>query len=573
MKRKGKNIVALLTVVFLCASFLTGCGSVTIGEKREPMSVQDARKEIDALLTRVNNTEVQNPSLDIYQEDIGENAALADISTFEIAVEGKGAINIEIAAATELSKESPDDWLNVVAKNFNAEKMTINGKVVSVSVRAITSGEIYTYVNAKEYYPNLIIPSSDAWGEMLSSSGVPLTKIADRLAGNTAGILLSKDAEGKVAEKYKEVNFGTVLQAAEDGAIVFGYTNPYTSSTGLNGLTQMLSFWDSENPLSQKANDALLQYQKTAPPVAYTTAVLRNQAKKGIIDAMVMEEQAYVNTPELSGYTYIPFGIRHDHPAYTFRWNSEEEEAVAKLFVEYCLLEKSQRIATEKGFNRHDDYISKPSGLTGQGYITAQAMWKQNKSGGRPVVAVFIADVSGSMNGEPIASLKESLRATLPYIGSENYVGLVSYSSDVVTNLTILDKDEDGKVTGVKAFDDKQRAYFAGEVKNLRAAGGTSTYDAVLVGLDMINKAQEYLPDAVPLIILLTDGAANSGYSLSRISPIVEGMRVPVYCIAYNYKESNGSLQTLSGLNEASTIGADSTDIVNQLRNLFNTQL
>ena len=176
------------------------------------------------------------------------------------------------------------------------------------------------------------------------------------------------------------------------------------------------------------------------------------------------------------------------------------------------------------------------------------------------------------MKGEPLASLQESVIAALPYIGSENYVGLVSYSSDVTVNLSMLEKDEDGNVTDVKPFDDRQRAYFSGEVKNLQASGNTATYDAVLMGLDMINKAQQVDPEAVPLIILLTDGDSNTGYTLSRITDIVEGMRVPVYCIAYNYN-SGGSLDTLSGINEASTVKAGSDDVVNQLRNLFNTQL
>ena len=56
------------------------------------------------------------------------------------------------------------------------------------------------------------------------------------------------------------------------------------------------------NSLSDEAKDALMEYQKTSPPVAYTTGVLRNQAAKGIINTMVMERQAYINTPELKSY-------------------------------------------------------------------------------------------------------------------------------------------------------------------------------------------------------------------------------------------------------------------------------
>lgn len=570
-----KRIRALLAAM-LAIAMLAGCGGnisdeIRTNEKTAALTVQEARKELDSLLTKVNVTEIKNPQLDIYTDEIGEAAALADIDTFGIAVQGTGQINIEVAAATELSSEAPDDWIVAVAKNFNREKKDVNGRTVSVTVRTITSGEILTYLQAGIYQPHVALFSSDAWVRMADASGIGIEIIEKRIAGNTAGILISKEASGKVTAQYGETTFKTVIQAAQDGVIVFGYPNPYTSSTGLNGLATMLGVFDPSDPLSATASAALREYQKTAPPVAYTTAVLRNQARKGIIDAMLMEEQAYANTPELSDYIYIPFGIRHDHPFAIFDWDTPDQRAAAELFAEYCLSAESQKLATGKGFNRSEDYKGE-AGLSGQQYLTAQSLWKQNKNGGRPTAAVFIADVSGSMKGEPIASLQESVIAALPYIGSENYVGLVSYSTDVTVNLSMLETDEKGNPTALKPFDDRQRAYFSGEVRNLQASGNTATYDAVLVGLDMINKAQTIDPDAVPLIILLTDGDAQSGYTLNRIQTIVEGTRVPVYCIAYNYVD-NGSLETLSGINEASTVKAGSDDIVNQLRNLFNTQM
>ena len=569
-----KRTISILLAALMALSMLSACGQsgeITMGEKAPVLSVEEAGKELDALMTKVSLSEVDEPALDIYMDEIGEAAALADIDTFEIAVRGTGQVNIEIAAATELSSEAPDDWIVAVAKNFNREAQTVNGKTVSVTIRTITSGEILTYLTAGAYQPQAAVFSNEAWGLMAEASGVGLAKIEDRIAGNTAGILISKPASEKVQAQYGETSFETVIQAAQDKLLVFGYPNPYTSSTGLNGLACMLETFDPSDPLSSKASATLSEYQLTAPPVAYTTAVLRNQAKKGIIDAMLMEEQAYINTPELSDYIYIPFGIRHDHPFYVFDWDSQDQKDAAKLFADYCLSAQSQKLADDKGFNRNDGYQpAKP--MSGQQYLTAQSLWKENKSGGRRTAAVFITDISGSMRGDPLASLKSSVIATLPYIGSENYIGLISYSSDVTVNLSMLETDADGRATGVKPFDDRQRAYFSGEMKNLQPSGSTATYDAILAALKMINQARTIDPDAVPLIILLTDGESNAGYTLSRITPIVEGMRVPVYCIAYNYNDG-GDLNTLSGINEASTVKADTDDVVNQLRNLFNTQL
>ena len=553
-----------LLTLFLCVVMLfsiTACGSdVRYDSNIKEISTEDAKTELNALLGEIDVNNVVNPNLDIYMDEAGSKLALANIDTFDITVKGSGSINIEVAAATELSSEAPDDWINVVAKNFNNEHFEINGRTVSVSVRCITSGEVVTYVSADAYKPNVFIPSNNAWGLMLEASGVGINEIEDRIAGNTAGILMSEDAYKTFHEKYKEDTVSNVLKAANAGDIIFAYTNPYTSSTGLNMLTAMLKDFDKNDPLSSTASAALMEYQKTSPPVAYTTAVLRNQARKGVIDTMVMEEQAYINTTELRDYKYFPFGIRHDHPVYTFDWNTDEENEAAKLFTEYCLNEKSQKLATEKGFNRNDSYKSQDSGLTGTGYLTAQSLWKQNKNGDRPIVAVFVADVSGSMGGEPLAALQESLVATIPYIGEGHYVGLVSYSTDVTINLPI------------EEFNNKHRAYFSGEVKGLMPSGGTSTYDAVLVGLDMIEKKLEEIPDAMPIMFVLTDGEANGGYSLDRIATVVASLDVPVYTIAYNYNNMS-DLSTLSGLNEAASIRADSSDIVNQLRNLFNTQM
>ena len=563
------KLFSAFTMVFCLTGILllTGCsgdGSKTNisyqDDSVKKLTHEEAITELDALLKKVDVSTVTNPVLDIYSDEISEADTLSDISVFPVTVQGNGQINIEIAAATEISNESaPDDWLNVVAEKFNRSGAEIDGKSVSVSVRKITSGEVVTYMLANAYSPDAYIPSNNAWGEMLASSGIEVETVTDRILGNTAGILISSEVYDDFIEKYGEATVKTVMEATLAGDLVFAYTNPYTSSTGLNILTAMLKAFDENNPLSRSASEKLLEYQKQSPPVAYTTAVLRNKASKGIIDSMVMEEQAYISNPALKDFIYIPAGIRHDHPVYTFGYVSDEKKEALQLFVEYCMSDENQNLGTEKGFNRHDDYVSQESGLDGAGYLAAQALWKQNKNGGQPTVAVFVADTSGSMNGLPLSSLKESLIAGSTYIGSENYIGLVSYSDSVLKHLDIAQ------------FDETQRAYFSGEVKRMTASGSTATYDAVLVALRMLEDAAQDLPDAKLMLFVLTDGETNSGWTLDRISPVVNGLEVPVYTIAYNYNDT-AELETLSGLNEAAMIRADSANITNELRNLFNVQ-
>jgi len=553
-----KRVIALVMSICMLTG-LTGCGIVRDGETKY-LSREDAATELSALLKKVEVSTVTNPAMYIYEDEISEADMLADIDTFPLMVEGSGQIDLEIAAATEMSADAPDDWLNVVAKNFNNEKYKIGDKNVSVSVRKITSGEAVTYITSGGYRPQIFVPSNFAWGEMLKSSGIGIQKIEDRIAGNTAGILIKKDLYDTFTSKYGDVTVKSVLEASNAGDLKFAYTNPYTSSTGLNILTAMLKAFDETDPLSETATGKLLDYQKTSPPVAYTTAVLRNQAAKGVINAMVMERQAYANTPELKNFVYVPAGIRHDHPVYTFDWDTDEEKQAAELFVEYCLNEKSQKLATDKGFNQDEDYQEQNTGMSGADYLAAQKVWKQNKNGGKPIIAVFVADVSGSMDGEPINNLKESLIKTSSFISSDHYVGLVSYSNDVTVNLPVAQ------------FDPSQRAYFAGEVDSLVANGGTATYDAVLVGLNMLMEKAEEIPDAKLMLFVLTDGDTNQGYRLDRITNVVGGLQIPIYSIAYNYNNTS-DLEKLSNINEAAFIKSDSDDIINQLRNLFNVQM
>ena len=354
----------------------------------------------------------------------------------------------------------------------------------------------------------------------------------------------------------------TVVEATINGDLTFAYTYPYASSTGLNMLTMILAAFDPENPLSETASSKLMEYQKTAPPTAHTTAIMRNNAKRGIVNAMAMEEQAYVLNEELKDYVYIPVGIRHDHPVFSFSYVSQEKQEAAKLFIDYCLTDEAQKLGTEKGFNRHEDYKGQDPGLDGMGYLAAQKLWKQNKTGGRPVIAVFVTDVSGSMRGTKLTSLQDALVRSAQFISSDNYLGLVSFSTDVYEMLPI------------GQFDAMQRAKFSGAVKQLRADGGTAIYDATMVATKMLLEKQKEIPDAIPVMFLLSDGQQQGGVNLSRILPIVKALKIPIYTISFAMEsEDTEDMRKLSQVSgEADLTDASEKDVVNVLRGLLNSR-
>ena len=156
-----KNFKALSALCLSAMMLLCGCGSDAISERNiEALSKEDAKTELDSLMTKVEVNEVTDPVMDIYQEETSALDTLADIDTFPLVLEGHGQINLEIAAPSEFSGEAPDDWLIQMGRVFNSNEYTIDGKTISISIRKISSGEAATYIGAGAYKPDVYIPSN-----------------------------------------------------------------------------------------------------------------------------------------------------------------------------------------------------------------------------------------------------------------------------------------------------------------------------------------------------------------------------------------------------------------------------
>lgn len=563
-KSKNTAFIAVLGVI-LAGGIIGGIlVSRNIGKSKQEISRDSALTQMNKLLKDVNVTETtaRKATVEITGSNLAEE--LPDISKYPMSVTGRGAINIEIISSTEKASSGTDGWLNEVAEDFNSSHYTIDGEWATISVRPIASGAAVDYIISGKYVPEAYSPSNVLWGEMIAAENVKIDMVTDRLSGNTAGILISKETSQKLKESYGEVNISTIVQATIKSEITMGYTNPYASSTGLNFLVSALDEFDSADILSTKATETFRSFQKNVPFVAYTTLQMREAAKNGVLDAFLMEYQGYYNATELRDYEFIPFGVRHDSPLYTIGDLSSEQQELAKAFADYVQGDDAQRSAKKYGFNYLDDYKSADLDVNGKTLESAQKLWKTEKDAGSPVMAVFVADVSGSMGGAPLQNLQSSLINASQYINDTNYVGLVSYSTNVEINLPIA------------KFDLNQRSYFTGAVEDLTQGGNTATYDAVLVALDMLLKAQEQAQAETgqsikPLLFVLSDGAQNAGCSLHKLSPVVSGLEIPVYTIGYNANLKE--LQELSAINEAASINADNDDVVYNLKSLFNAQM
>lgn len=557
MKKPVAAFFAIFAVVF-CAIF----ASVYYSQRGESvLSYDEALKRTRSKLKRVkvHYSDPAMAQLDLAPPNLADE--LPDISRYPIREASAAPVSVTIISSTEKTGTGNESWLTDAAKNFNgAGFKTAGGAAMGVTVYSIASGTAADYIISGKFVPDAFTPSNELWGLTLINAGVPLTTLESRLCGNVAGVLTSKAKHDALIQKYGEITVKTVADAVIAGEVTMGYTNPLSSSTGLNFLISLLAAFDGANPLSEQAANGFEAFCAHVPSVAFSTLEMRDaMVTRKTLDAMVLEYQLYVNEPALSDYVFTPFGVRHDSPVYAIGdLPSEKTEALEK-FIEFCKTPQNQDAAYKKGFNRLDAYAGEAVSLPPSGVASAKRLWKERKNAGRPTAAVFVADVSGSMEGEPIAQLKRSLLNAANYISPSNYIGLVSYSTDVYVDMPLCEFDANG------------HSKFAGAVGNLSAQGATATYNAVLTALDMLADFKQTRADALPVIFLLTDGERNAGYTIGQIKAELKGLGVPVHTIGYNADIKQ--LSEVSSINEAATFDAKSDDIMYVLKGLFDAQM
>lgn len=564
MKEKKKGNIIGILIVMAIIIFGVIYGGITLtknwGKSKETISKENATGKLKKICKDININEVEprKAPIDLGVKDVKDT--IPNIDKYPAKVENTTDSYIEIFSTGEKAGNGKDGWLIDVANNFNESKFEINGKIISVKVREIASGLGMDYIISEKYLPDAYSPSNELWGEMIKANGKTIELCDDRMVGNVAGILISKEKYDELIKKYGAINLKNITQAVANGEINMGYTNPFASATGLNFLVSTLATFDSSNPLSEKAIDGFNEFQNNIPLIAYTTLQLRNSAESGILDGFIMEYQTYINSPELkTDYIFTPFGYRHDSPLYSVGNLSNEKKEILNKFIEFYKQDKYQELAVKDGFNALEDYKCEIENLDGNTILQAQKLWKENKNGDKPIVAVFVADVSGSMEGEPLNELKKSLLNGSRYIGEENSIGLVTYSNDVNINLPI------------EKFDLNQRSLFTGAVQDMDAIGGTATFDAIAVAVQMLLDEKEKNPDAKLMLFVLSDGETNIGHSLDDLREILESVKIPVHTIGYNANIE--ALENISRINEATSINADSDDVIYKLGSLFNAEM
>ena len=553
---------------------IAGCEGDTTGTTaKSQLSEAQAAERLESIVrdTHWSENTVQRTKIIDLSASADPARTLPPITEYPLTVRGVGQATAEICASSEKAGKDSDGWINEVAKAFNDKgARTKAGKRAAISIRKVASGTCHDYIASGRYVPDGFSPSNVLWVRMIESKGTPMESIAERLVGNVAGIVMKKTVADNIRTKRGEVGVTQVIESVAAGEIAMGYTNVYASSTGLNFLATTLSSYaqgDESRMLAPDVISAFEAFQTGVPFIALTTIQMRDAVEsanaRAILDAFVMERQTFVNNDSTNTeWAFIPFGVRHDNPLYAVGSTSEEAKEVLRMFAEHARSDKVQALATRYGFNRDEDYEAPYATPKGTTLIRAQKLWKEKKDAGKPILALLLVDVSGSMAGQPIAQVRKALTSGAEFISPTTAIGLVTFNDRVSI------------VLPPKRFNLQHKGRLLAAVEELDDGGGTAMYDGIAVSLRLLREARtgEYANAKLRLIVL-TDGESTSGHSLRQVREVIRALRIPVYTIAYGAGANRTELKEVAGLAEAAAIASNEARAAHSIGALLNAQL
>lgn len=146
-----------------------------------------------------------------------------------------------------------------------------------------------------------------------------------------------------------------------------------------------------------------------------------------------------------------------------------------------------------------------------------------------PAHAVFVLDVSGSMEGDGIAGLKAALDSLTGTDRSLTGQFARFRSRERVTLITFNHAVQD-----VRAFDITSAASESPAMRELRGyaaalkpSGGTAVYDALARAYALVQEAQAVDPDRYYSVVLLSDGVSNRGLSVDQFEALYRSLPAP----------------------------------------------
>ncbi|HSM55250.1 MAG TPA: VWA domain-containing protein [Candidatus Sulfomarinibacteraceae bacterium] len=482
--------------------------------------------------------------------------------------------NAVVAPVTANSSLGP--WLEGVVADFNeAGEETAGGDAIWIELTLTDAGQAVTDI-AGGAEAAMWIPDTAGWAHVLAQEGAdrysadcvsvarsPLVIAMWRPAAEALGWpgrdlgwldIGSLAADPGAWEYYSGGQFGDVLR--------LGHTHPGLSASGAGTLlaivqaaeakTEAVDESDIQQPIVQASVGA---FEGAVSWFSSSTGTLaQTMSERGVdfLGAAIMYESDVISAgagdPGLVPIYPFEGTFVADHPACLDSDADGQVREAAARFREYLLLEETQAAAVQHGLRPVNDAVAVGAPLdqsrgvdlaqpevvfeepTVEAIYAIQDLWQSAR---KDVNLVMLLDVSGSMSGGKMESVRRSAVQFVEQMGDDDYLSIISFSS---TPQPLVKHQRVG--------DDRQN--IINTIQNLQARGDTALYDAIGDGASLLsNTASSETSNA---LVVLTDGLDTSSFrynSESAAQALADG-DATVFTIAFGNDADEALLERLA---------------------------
>jgi Ca-activated chloride channel family protein len=365
-------------------------------------------------------------------------------------------------------------------------------------------------------------------------------------------------------------NYQQLDSQAQPLPIYFVQTAPTRSNSGLQTLVAQFASLANKAPQDltigdiEKYQDKVKAIQEKVTRYGVSTASLANSMVENglfwanvgsVYESLVIRanSQGEENKTKYQAvYPQATFSSNIRGILPNASWVSEEEKEGAQKVLDFMLTKESQTLATELGLrpgipgiplgNKFNPQFGVNPNPNYESYRppkpeVVEAMLKNWQDyAKKPSQVAVVVDISGSMRGEKMTAVQNTLFNYVNNLGPKEEVVLITFS-DQINPPVIIKGTPEGKNKGIQY------------ISSLQARGGTKLYDSALFARDWLKKNLK--PDAINAVLILTDGEdSGSGITLQNLeaelkkSGFNSDERIAFFTVGYG-KEGEFNAQVL----------------------------
>ncbi|MEL7244001.1 MAG: VWA domain-containing protein [Cyanobacteria bacterium J06573_2] len=464
------------------------------------------------------------------------------------------------------------EFCNQAAEQFNATKPKLeNGKAFYLNCEAKGSGDVVKEMTSLSNqlktgtlqpddakFPTLVSVDGEIYHSQLlyqfnqifpGQNYIPEITDAPLIANSPMVFMAPADVAAglrKQEDLYKTLvtakNHKELDSNSPQLPINFVHTAPTRSNSGLQTLVAQFSSVSGKRPEQLTAAD-VQQYQNQIQKIqskvtrygASTNTLAADMVKNGsfwasigsVYESSVIQANSNLQAGQTRYEAIYPkatftSNMRAILPSGT--WVNADEKAAAQKIIEYLRTPQAQKIATELGLRPGVPGIELGAKFTPQfgvkpdvkydslrppqPQVVAAMLKSWQEFAKKPSQVVVVVDSSGSMSGNKLPAVQNTLRNYIQSLGPKEQIAIIDFDSDIRPPVKVNGSPQ-GQASGMQ---------FIG---NLRADGGTRLYDSALQARNWLEK--NLRKDAINAVVILTDGDdSGSDINLQQLSQELE---------------------------------------------------